>query len=65
MKSASATRQVFRDAILPESEYGRVSLVTPDRKIVAKVVHYWDAIGQISFAFMQGYQRRQAPVGGW
>jgi len=53
VKSASATRQVFHDAILPDAEYGQVSIATPDRKIVAKVVHDWDAIGQISFAFIK------------
>lgn len=53
VKPASATRQVFRYVILPASNYSDVTVVRPDRKVVAKVIHDRGGIGQISFAFIK------------
>lgn len=47
----SATRRVFRAAVLGESDYGGCTVVRPDDAMVARVAQEPGAIGQISFSF--------------
>lgn len=54
VKKGSATRKVFRKAILGDSDYAGAKVVTPDAKIVTAVARDKGAIGQISFAFLSG-----------
>lgn len=56
VKKGSATRKVFRKAVLGESDYAGVEVITPDAKIVTTVKRDKAAIGQISFAFLVGKQ---------
>lgn len=57
VKPASATRHVFREKVMGGVEYSKSVVITPDRKIVAKVIHERGGIGQISFAFLKGISR--------
>lgn len=54
VKEASATRTVFAKAILGDDDYQGVEVMTPDAKMVTTVAREKGAIGQISFAFLQG-----------
>jgi phosphate transport system substrate-binding protein len=54
VKEASATRTVFAKFILGEADYQGVDVMTPDAKMVTTVAREKGAIGQISFAFLQG-----------
>lgn len=54
VKKGSATRKVFRKAILDRDEYEGVKVVTPDAKIVSTVALDKGTIGQISMAFIKG-----------
>ena len=54
VKKGSATRKVFRKAILGADDYVGAEVVTPDAKIPTKVGREKGAIGQISFAFLSG-----------
>jgi phosphate transport system substrate-binding protein len=56
VKEASATRTVFAKAILGDDDYQAVEVMTPDAKMVTMVAREKGAIGQISFAFLQGKQ---------
>lgn len=49
---ASATRKVFRSAILGEADYGGCELVQPDSAMPMKVEAEPGAIGQVSFSFL-------------
>ena len=49
---ASATRRVFRSAILGEADYVRCAVVEPDAEVLARVSEREGAIGQISFSFL-------------
>ncbi|MFK5986293.1 MAG: phosphate ABC transporter substrate-binding protein [Pseudomonadota bacterium] len=52
VQDSSATRHVFKNKIMPNSDYAGTTVVAPDRRIISKVVHDWGGIGQISFAFL-------------
>lgn len=49
---ASATRKVFRSAILGEADYGGCEVVQPDSAMPMKVEAEAGAIGQVSFSFL-------------
>ncbi|MCU7919404.1 MAG: hypothetical protein KZQ95_13765 [Candidatus Thiodiazotropha sp. (ex Epidulcina cf. delphinae)] len=57
VKPASATRHIFRDRILNGEAYAGVTVVTPDRRILARLIHERGAIGQLSLAFLKGVKR--------
>ncbi|WP_177419522.1 substrate-binding domain-containing protein, partial [endosymbiont of Lamellibrachia barhami] len=57
VKPASATRHVFQKKVMGGAEYSGTAVVTPDRKIVARVIHERGAIGQISLAFLKSIKR--------
>ncbi len=54
VKEASATRQVFADAVLNGASYNGVEVITPDAKMLTIVGRDPSAIGQLSFAFLGG-----------
>ncbi|MEK7990824.1 MAG: PstS family phosphate ABC transporter substrate-binding protein [Thiotrichaceae bacterium] len=54
VKAASATRHVFASIILGEEYYDNVKTIIPDAKIASLVARQIGAIGQLSFAFIQG-----------
>ena len=54
VKQGSATRKVFKKAILGDADYSGPKVMTPDAKIVTMVSKEKGAIGQISFAFIGG-----------
>lgn len=49
---ASATRNIFRAAVLQEQAYANCEVVEPDRRMMHAVETTKGAIGQISFAFL-------------
>lgn len=49
---ASATRNIFRAAVLQEQDYIQCEVVEPDRRMMHAVETTKGAIGQISFAFL-------------
>lgn len=49
---ASATRKVFRSAVLGEADYAGCELVQPDSTMLMKVEAEAGAIGHVSFAFL-------------
>lgn len=49
---ASATRNVFRSAILGDADYAGCEVVRPDANVVMKVEAEQGGIGQISFSFL-------------
>jgi phosphate transport system substrate-binding protein len=49
---ASATRKVFRAAVLGEADYAGCDLVRPDSEMVQRVAAHEGAIGQISLSFL-------------
>lgn len=51
--SASATRTVFRDAVLQGVDYAGCAEITPDPEIIAAVAAAPGGIGQISFSFLE------------
>ncbi|MBL3600734.1 MAG: substrate-binding domain-containing protein [gamma proteobacterium endosymbiont of Lamellibrachia anaximandri] len=57
VKPASATRHVFQEKVMGGIEYSGSAVVSPDRKIVARVIHERGAIGQISLAFLKSIKR--------
>jgi len=57
VKSASATRHVFQEKIMDGEAYIGATVVSPDRKILARVIHDRGAIGQLSLAFLKGVKR--------
>ncbi len=50
----SATREIFRAAVLAPDSYSGCEAVSPDEAIVDAVARDPGAIGQISFAFLEG-----------
>jgi phosphate transport system substrate-binding protein len=52
VKEASATRQVFADAILDGNDYGAAEVITPDARMLPTISRDVHAIGQLSFAFL-------------
>ncbi|OUD14309.1 phosphate ABC transporter substrate-binding protein [Thioflexithrix psekupsensis] len=52
VKEASATHQVFADAILDGHDYGAVEVITPDARMLPTISRDVNAIGQLSFAFL-------------
>ncbi len=54
VKKGSATRKVFKKAILGEADYNGTTVMIPDAKIVTMVGKEKGSIGQISFAFIKG-----------
>lgn len=50
----SATRYVFRSAVLGQIEYAGCQVVRPDEEILASVSAHPGAIGQISISFLAG-----------
>ncbi len=52
----SATRKVFRTVVLNEAEYIGCREVRPDRDIIQIVGKNPEAIGQISFSFLNGFE---------
>jgi len=56
-KPASATHVVFQQKVMGDSQYSGAKVVSPDRKIVSRVVRDRGAIGQISLAFLKGIKR--------
>lgn len=60
VKEASATRQVFANAILGEENYNGVEVITPDAKMLTMVAREPSAIGQLSFAFLAGHTEVKA-----
>jgi len=57
VKTASATRHVFQDLVMDGEAYSGAKEVSPDRKILASVLHDRGAIGQLSLAFLKGIKR--------
>ncbi len=53
VKASSATRKVFAKAVLDGEKYQGASVMTPDAKIANEVARDLNAIGQLSFAFIQ------------
>lgn len=49
---ASATRKVFRAAVLAEADYAGCELVRPDSEMVQRVAAHEGAVGQISLSFL-------------
>lgn len=60
VKEASATRQVFADAVLGGASYNGVEVITPDAKMLSIVGRDPSAIGQLSFAFLGGHSEVKA-----
>lgn len=54
VKAASATRHVFAHSILGDTPYDNVKTIMPDAKIASVVARQQGAIGQLSFAFLDG-----------
>ena len=54
VSSESATRYVFRSAVLGPAEYDHCQVVRPDQEIITRVAESPGAIGLISFAFLTG-----------
>ena len=52
VSAASATRKVFRSAILREADYDGCEVVRPDTGMLARIEAEPGAIGQISFSFL-------------
>jgi phosphate transport system substrate-binding protein len=52
VKEASATREVFANAILDGGDYGAVEVITPDARMLPTISRDIGAIGQLSFAFL-------------
>ncbi len=57
VKPASATRHVFQSIVMDGEAYAGAKVVSPDRKILASVLHDRGAIGQLSLAFLKGIKR--------
>lgn len=54
VKASSATRKVFGDKILGDTDYGEMEVVTPDAKMIPVIARDKSAIGQLSLAFLIG-----------
>ncbi len=61
----SATRRVFREAVLGGEDYAGCEVATPDADLVQRVAVTPGAVGQISFSFLSGSTAvRALPVEG-
>ena len=65
VSQASATRKVFRSAVLREADYAKCEVLRPDGAVIPKVAGDPGAIGQVSVSFgAEGSGVRVLAVGG-